>query len=73
MKKTIQNVSMDTATLLNGIREQASPAYKAAVPVLVSDADMQTITKSATFSKVYNTGGTTYTNDVRAVGQAITS
>lgn len=64
---------MDTATLLNGIREQASPAYKAAVPKLVSDADMQTITKSATFSKTYNVGGTTYTSDVRVVGQAITA
>lgn len=73
MKKTIQNVSMDTATLLNGIRDQASPAYKAAVPKLVSDEDMQIITKSATFTQTYNAGGTTYTSDVRVLGQAITS
>ena len=73
MKKNIQNITNDTRTLLNGIRDMASPEYKAAVPVLVSDEEMRTLTKSATFTQIYNAGGTTYTADVRAVGQAITA
>lgn len=74
MKKNIQNITKDSKTLLNGIRDIASPEYKATVPILVSEDEMREIEMSSSYSVQYNAGATAnYTTDIRQVGQAITA
>lgn len=73
MKKNIQGVKTDSKAILNGIREQASEAYKAAVPKLVSEEEYKTIQSSLHAVQYASSSAYNVTTSLRAVGQAITA
>ena len=73
MKKNIQSVKTDSKAILNGIREQASEAYKAAVPKLVSEEEYKTIQSSLHAVQYASSSAYNVTTSLRVVGQAITA